>query len=140
MEETGSTEIDALRYKCDERELGERAMKIFGMRIAGALAVFFLGLVPVAQPGRLMARATPPATTAAPVPGAATIHGHVNDPVGVPLTRGEVRLTTDKNASATKKFEYTFPIDVSGNYKGSDIKPGNYVAAVYQANMIGRAS
>jgi tetratricopeptide (TPR) repeat protein len=107
-------------------------MKIFGMRIAGALAVCLLGLVSLAQPVRLMAQATPPA--AAPVPGAATIHGHVNDPVGVPLTRGEVRLTTDKNASTTKKFEYTFPIDASGNYKGSDIKPGNYVAAVYQDN------
>lgn len=66
--------------------------------------------------------------------GTATIHGHVINPAGVPLATGEVRLTTDKNPNTVKKFDYTFPIDASGNYKGADIKPGSYTAGVYQNN------
>jgi tetratricopeptide (TPR) repeat protein len=73
----------------------------------------------LAQPGRLMAQA-------------ATIHGHVQNPAGQAVTQGEVRLTTDKNPSAPgAKFEYTFPLDGSGNYQGTDIKPGNYIAGVF---------
>jgi tetratricopeptide (TPR) repeat protein len=117
-------------------------MKIFGIRIAGVLTACLLGLVTQAQPGLLMAQATdplagqgiePPAEqTAAPTASMAKIHGHVNDPLGTPLMKGEVRLTTDKNAATSKKFEYTFPIDMSGNYIGTGVKPANYVAAVFQ--------
>jgi tetratricopeptide (TPR) repeat protein len=74
----------------------------------------------LAQPGRLMAQAL------------ATIHGHVQNPAGQPVTQGEVRLSTDKNPSLPNaKFEYTFPLDGSGDYKGTDIKPGNYIAGVF---------
>ena len=91
------------------------------MRIAGVLAAGFLGLAMVSQPGRLMAQAV------------ASIHGHVQNPAAMALTTGEVRLTTEKNPSASgTKFEYTFPIDGSGNYKGTDIKPGNYIAGVFE--------
>jgi tetratricopeptide (TPR) repeat protein len=116
------------------REGWERAMKINGMRIAGVLTACLLGLVTLAQPGRLMAQAAAPAPAA--TPGAASVHGHVNDPLGVvPVPNGEVRLTTDRNLNTVnKKFEYTFPVDNSGNYKGSDIKPGNYDAWFYQNN------
>jgi hypothetical protein len=98
-------------------------MKIFRNNLAGALVAGVLGLVALGQPGRLQAQ------------GAATVHGHVQNPAGMPLTNGEVRLTTDKNpSSSTRKFDYTFPIDASGNYKGADVKPGDYVAVVYQGN------
>ena len=98
-------------------------MKIFGVRIAGALAAGVLGLMALGQPARLNAQ------------GTATIHGHVQNPAGMPVTNGEVRLTTDKNpSSTTRKFDYTFPIDASGNYKGADVKPGDYVAVVFQGN------
>ena len=108
-------------------------MKISRMRIAGVLTACLLGLVTLAQPGRLMAQAAAPAPAAAP--GTASIHGRVNDPLGVPVTNGEVRLTTDRNLNtANKKFEYTFPVDNRGNYKGADIKPGNYDAWFYQNN------
>ena len=108
-------------------------MKISRMRIAGVLTACLLGLVTLAQPGRLMAQAAAPAPAA--IPGAASIHGHVIDPGGVPVTNGEVRLTTDRNLNTVnKKFEYTFPVDNSGNYKGADIKPGNYDAWFYQNN------
>ena len=94
-------------------------MKIFGMRIAGVLAAGFLGFMTLGQPGRLMAQAS--------------IHGHVQNPAGMPITTGEVRLTTEKNPSSpTAKFEYTFPIDGSGSYKGTGIKSGSYVAGVFQ--------
>jgi tetratricopeptide (TPR) repeat protein len=73
----------------------------------------------LAQSGRLMAQV-------------GTIHGHVQNPAGQAVTVGEVRLTTEKNPSAPgTKFEYVFPIDGSGDYKGTDIKPGNYVAGVF---------
>jgi tetratricopeptide (TPR) repeat protein len=94
-------------------------MKNPNVKMAGWSAACFVGLVMLAQPGRLMAQA-------------ATIHGHVQNPAGQAVTVGEVRLTTDKNPSAPgAKFEYTFPIDGSGNYKGTDIKPGTYIAGVF---------
>ena len=98
-------------------------MKIFGVRISAALAAGVFGLMALGQPGRLLAQAN------------ATIHGHVQNPAGMPLTTGEVRLTTDRNPNATnRKFDFTFPIDGSGNYKGADVKPGDYTAVVYQGN------
>jgi tetratricopeptide (TPR) repeat protein len=60
----------------------------------------------------------------------AKIHGHVTNPAGMAMTKGEVRLTTDKTG-ANAKFEYTFPLDASGNFQGSDIKPGNYLSVVF---------
>jgi tetratricopeptide (TPR) repeat protein len=75
----------------------------------------------VGLPARLMAQ------------GDATIHGHVTNPAGQPLTVGTVQLTTDKNASTpNRKFEYTFPLDANGDYKGSGIKPANYIGVVMQ--------
>jgi tetratricopeptide (TPR) repeat protein len=77
----------------------------------------------MAQPGRLVAQ------------GSASIHGHVQNAAGMPLTSGEVRLTTDRASQpADRKYQYTFPIDASGDYKGSGIAPGNYVVFVFQAD------
>lgn len=96
-------------------------MKIFGTKMAGVLAAGILGFVALAQPARMMAQ------------GTATIHGHVQNPAGQAVTNGEIRLTTDRNPTSTSaKFDYTFPLDASGNYKGTDIKPGTYLAIAYQ--------
>lgn len=96
-------------------------MKNFRIKVVSAITASLIGFVLLAQPGRLMAQA------------AATVHGHVQNPAGQPVTEGEVRLTTDKNPSAPNaKFEYTFPLDASGNYKGTDVKPGTYIAGVFQ--------
>jgi len=112
--------VDARQdFDCDER-VGVKAMRNFRIRTAAWLAACFAGLVLLAQPGQVMAQM-------------ATIHGHVQNPAGQPVTVGEVRLTTEKNPSAPNaKFEYTFPLDGSGDYKGTDIKPGNYIAGVFQ--------
>ncbi|MDP9051875.1 MAG: hypothetical protein M3O31_14325 [Acidobacteriota bacterium] len=96
-------------------------MKILGIRLAAAAAASFLGLAIMAQPAHLMAQ------------GTASIHGHVQNAAGMAVTNAEVRLTTEKNPSSpTAKFEYTFPIDANGDFKGTGIKPGSYIALVFQ--------
>jgi tetratricopeptide (TPR) repeat protein len=107
-------------------------MKMDGTRIAGVLAACFLGLVSMAQPGRLMAQPAAPAVA----PGTVSIHGHITSPLGQAIPNGEVRLTTDRSANASsRKWEYTFPVDSSGDYKGSGIKPATYLAAFYQGEV-----
>lgn len=66
-------------------------------------------------------------------PAPASVHGLVTNPAGVPMTAGEVRLTTDRSGDAkNRKYPYTFPIDATGNYKGTGIAPGDYVMVVFQ--------
>jgi tetratricopeptide (TPR) repeat protein len=99
-------------------------MKIFGMRSAGAgaAAACLLALATLGQPAAVLAQAT------------GTIHGHVIDAAGAPLGSGSIRLTTDKSGgpAASKKYDYTFPVDATGNFKGDGIKPGTYVAVAFQ--------
>jgi tetratricopeptide (TPR) repeat protein len=107
-------------------------MKIEGMRIAGGLAACLLGLVTLAQPGRLMAQAP----VAAVAPGTASIHGHITSPLGQAITEGEVRLSTDRSANATnRKWEYTFSVDANGDYKGPGIKPATYIVSYYRGKL-----
>ena len=103
---------------------GVKKMKIFGIRIAGVFAAGLMTVLALTHPGSSLAQ------------GAATIHGKVVNPAGLPLTQGEIRLTTDKTAGApaSKKYDYTFPLDNTGNYTGKDIKPGSYLAIVFQGN------
>ena len=50
-----------------------------------------------------------------------------------PLTKGQVKLTQDRSGDAEdRKYTNTFEIDASGNFKGTGIAPGNYVAIVFQ--------
>ena len=54
-------------------------------------------------------------------------------PAGQPVVKGDVKLTTDRASEAkNRKYQYDFPLDASGNYKGTGIAPGNYVAIVFQ--------
>ena len=77
-------------------------------------------------------RATAQGAGAPSTMGTATIHGKVTSPVGVPLSNGTVKLTKDSNPSGSDaKFDYTFPVDANGDYKGS-IKPGEYTAVAFQ--------
>ena len=63
----------------------------------------------------------------------ASIHGHVNNAIGQPITDGEIRLTTDRSADEkSRKYAYTFPTDASGDYKGSGIAPGSYAIIVFE--------
>jgi hypothetical protein len=112
-------------------------MKIFGMRIAGGLAACLLGFVALGQSGRLMAQASTAAPAAGAATGTASVHGHVQDPIGIPLAGGVVKLTTDRGKNTVnRKFEYTFPIDNNGDYKGTDIKPGTYLAVAFNKDNV----
>ncbi|MDE1176124.1 MAG: tetratricopeptide repeat protein [Edaphobacter sp.] len=65
-------------------------------------------------------------------PAPASIHGHVNNPIGSAITKGEVRLTQDRSGDEkSRKYTNTFPIDTNGDFKGTGIAPGSYVAIVY---------
>ncbi len=68
-----------------------------------------------------------PAALLAQVPQPGSIHGHVQNAAGLPQP-GEVKLSTDRTSEEkNRKYQYTFPIDASGDYKGTDIAPGKYV-------------
>jgi tetratricopeptide (TPR) repeat protein len=63
----------------------------------------------------------------------ATVHGHITNAAGQPLTTGNVELTKDKTvAFKDEKFANTFPVDGSGNYKGTGVAPGDYRAVFVQ--------
>lgn len=100
-------------------------MKRIGLKtrmISSTLAAALLVILAMAQPSRSIAQT-----------GTASIHGHVNNPVGQAITNGEVRLSTDRSASAAdRKYQYKFPLDQNGDYKGSGIAAGNYVVFVFQ--------
>ncbi len=59
-----------------------------------------------------------------------SIHGHVQDPVGVTMTDGIITLSTDGGKTA----KYTFNTDANGDYKGSGIVPGAYTVSLKQPN------
>jgi tetratricopeptide (TPR) repeat protein len=68
-------------------------------------------------------------------PAPASVHGHVNNPAGSPITTGEVRLTQDRSSDEkSRKYTNTFPIDATGNFKGTGIAPGTYLAVVFVDN------
>jgi tetratricopeptide (TPR) repeat protein len=100
-------------------------MKRIGWKISTLAAALLVTLV-MAKPTLLKAQAAPPA-------GTSSIHGHVLNPAGFPLTKGEVRLSTDRTSEAKdRKYLYTFPIDANGDYKGSGIVAGTYIVFVFQ--------
>jgi tetratricopeptide (TPR) repeat protein len=99
----------------------KRVMKRTGWNFGGVVATAALAILSVLTPSRVLAQAE------------ATLHGHVNNPAGQPIGKGEVRLTTDRSSDAKgRKYQYTFPLEANGDYKGAGITPGTYVAIVFQ--------
>jgi tetratricopeptide (TPR) repeat protein len=91
-------------------------------KASGALAAALFVILAMTHPARSIAQAA-----------GGSIHGHVSNPAGVALNKGEVRLSTERSADAKdRKYPYKFPIDPNGDYKGSGIAPGNYVVFVFQ--------
>src|SRR5258708_17789077 len=98
-------------------------MNCIGLMVSSTLAAALLVIFAMAQPTPSIAQAS----------GSASIHGHVTNPAGMALNKGEVRMSTDRSADAKdRKYQYKFPIDQNGDYKGSGIAPGNYVVFVFQ--------
>jgi len=56
------------------------------------------------------------------------IHGHVTNPTGASQASGTVSLSLDQG----RTNKYTFPISSDGDYQGSDIAPGTYMAIFRQ--------
>jgi tetratricopeptide (TPR) repeat protein len=99
----------------------KRAMKRIGLKVSSVLAVTLLAVFVMAHPSKLLAQAQ------------ASIHGHVNNAIGQAVTKGVVKLTTDRSADAKdRKYPFSFPLDANGDYKGTGIAPGNYVVIVFQ--------
>lgn len=79
--------------------------------------------VAIGLPG--IAAGQAPATTA-------TMHGHVNNPAGMAIKTGDVKLTSDMTSAAKDRtYKYTFPIDSNGDYKGAALPPSAYLAVVF---------
>jgi hypothetical protein len=99
-------------------------MKNFGMRIASSLTACLLGFISLGHLGQAMAQDAPAAT--------ASVHGHVQNAAGQPLAGGVVKFSTDRNKNTVdRKFEYSFPIDGNGDYRGTGVKPGSYLAVAF---------
>jgi tetratricopeptide (TPR) repeat protein len=99
-------------------------MKRMGWKVSSTLAAALLVIVAMAHPATSLAQAPP-----------ASIHGHVNNAIGQPIAKAEIRLTTDRSADEkSRKYQYTFVTDAGGDYTGTGIAPGNYAVLVYQDN------
>jgi tetratricopeptide (TPR) repeat protein len=106
-------------------------LKLMGWNLAGRLTQFGRGSMIAAAVLVGVAMLLPSASMAQPAP--ASIHGLVTNPAGIPLANGEVRLTTDRATDPkTRKYAYTFKLDGTGNFKGTGITPGDYLAIVFQ--------
>src|SRR6185437_2994974 len=53
------------------------------------------------------------------------VHGHVNDPLAVPIPDVQVKLMQSGQA------KYTFTTDTNGDYTGDNVAPGNYDFFLY---------
>ena len=53
------------------------------------------------------------------------VHGHVNDPLSVPIPDVQVKLMQSGQA------KYTFTTDTNGDYTGDNVAPGNYDFILY---------
>ena len=101
-------------------------MKKFGIEMYALLAT----------PALLFSVGAAPSALHAQAPAPATINGKVNDALGTPLKVGEVKLTTDMTGGKERKFQYTFPVDGNGNFKGDGIAPGSYFVGYYNGETL----
>src|SRR5271163_2232977 len=69
-----------------------------------------------------------PARAQQQAPG--SIHGHVQQPVGIPMTDGIIILAN----VGEKTPKYTFNTDANGDYKGTGIAPGSYTVLLREPN------
>lgn len=83
------------------------------------LAVAVAALIPAMTP----AMAQTPTQTG-------SIKGYVNDPTGAAITNGIIDLMPE----GSKTAKYTFKTDASGNYTGSGIAVGTYMATLREPN------
>jgi tetratricopeptide (TPR) repeat protein len=104
-----------------EKDQENEAMKRIAKKLGVPLAAILLAAIASVAPAKLAAQENP-----------ASIHGHVQNPLGQPLKNATVRLTTGHTTDPKEvKWAYTFPVDDNGDYKGTGIAPGTYLAVVW---------
>lgn len=102
-------------------------MKRIGWKIS-TLATAALVVAAMMQPRRSMAQ-----NEKQEGQGSASIHGHVTNPIGQPVTKGEVRLSNDFGTQPSdRKYQFKTELDANGNYKIDNVPPGKYIAFVFQ--------
>ncbi len=85
-------------------------MKRIGLKVSSTLATALLVVLAMGLPNRSVAQ----------VAADASVHGHVNNAVGQAVNQGEVRLSTDRSSPpAERKYQYKFPLDQNGDFKGT---------------------
>lgn len=60
----------------------------------------------------------------------ASIHGHAQDPLNIPIPNANILLTSGQD------IKYTFHTDTNGDYKGTDIVPGTYTVMLQNAAAV----
>jgi tetratricopeptide (TPR) repeat protein len=66
----------------------------------------------------------------------ASVHGSANDPLGILVTSGSVKLTQDKGKiDKNSHYLYSFDMDKEGNYKGDGITPGTYTLVLFRKGL-----
>jgi tetratricopeptide (TPR) repeat protein len=99
-------------------------MKRIGLKLSTTLTFALLAVLAMAYPAHTLAQ------------GGASVHGHVINAAGMPVNKGDVRLSQDRTSAAKdRKYLYTFPLDQNGDFKGSGITPGSYIVFVFQNDI-----
>jgi tetratricopeptide (TPR) repeat protein len=66
----------------------------------------------------------------------ASVHGSANDPLGILVTNGSVKLTQDKGKiDKSSNYLYSLELDKDGNYKGEGIAPGTYTLVLFRKEL-----
>ena len=104
-----------------EGHMKHSELKMKRSKLGGLMAAVVFAAVAMLGTGRSMAQPAP-----------ASVHGHVQNAAGQPIVKGDVKFTTDKSGDAkTRKYPFSFPLDANGNYKGTGLPPGDYLAVTY---------
>src|SRR5258708_6074212 len=97
-------------------------MKRIRLKLSTTLAASLLLIVAMAHPASSLAQQAP-----------ATVHGHVNNAIGIPVTDGEVKFPQDRGSDEKpRKSLYPFTLDPKGDSTGAGIAPGSYLVVVFQ--------
>ncbi len=93
-----------------------------GMRFGGRLIAAALGILALGIPAAAVSQAT------------VTVHGKVTNAAGVPLNKGDVKFSDESKAAGgdpkDRKYQYSFPLDGAGNFKGDGLAPADYLGVV----------
>ena len=96
-------------------------MNALGLKVKSGSTWALLAMMLLAVPVKVWAQSV-----------TATIHGKVSNAAGIPVTHGDVKLTTDKTLDPKdRKYPLSFPLDATGNYKGDKIGSGDYIVVVF---------